>query len=556
MSRYRLTGLGRGIFAVSTFLVVIILTFSIGDWPNLYRFAAGTSGGRAAFRAPLRLNDDVMVSLRAGYMLRETGTPSMNRTDVAQPSTSYAAPYLYSWLLHFFSRESAIYVYALLGLLSVALTMCLIVLYSASGIRGVILVAALCLTTTHLLYSLGGWDHLFQGLFLTAATCLSLSKRVRPQRALVIALLLVLGTTFRPDGGLLALGILASLWFATPRWRVLLSGLIPYVAIMGLVLAVNDYQFGHLTPTPARLKIGGAPSLGYKLHYILANGVLSYSALTLFTGLLLLLLAYRIPATHRRVIPIVIACVVTVGFALYNSDYFAGARMVWSSTCVLAVAFGVLAPRLAYLEVQEAKSSWSQAAPLVRMILAAYVVVIAVGLTAGAVQRRIQEATITSGLVKTSATAQQYVIARWIKANLQPKDGPIGFFYLGVSYDLPSFEVADFLGKADEAIATLKAKQGPPGHNKWDLDRTLTKWKPQAIVPPGPVDPNLPETRENSHRHAPDLLLNQKIAGDFQYCYVPASDPGVVDQWGFFVRDDIAARYSGELRCSQALSDK
>ncbi len=556
MSGYFSSGRSRGVPALATFVVVLLLTLSMGDWPNLYRFAASGSGARADIHAPLRLDDDVMVSLRAGSMLRETGKPSMNRSDVAQPSTSYAAPYLYSGLLHFFSRESAIDVYALLGLLSVALTMCLIVLCSASVIRGVMLVAALCLTTTHLLYGLGGWDHLFQGLFLTAAACLSLSKGVRPQRAVVIALLLVLGTVFRPDGGLLALGILASLWVETRRWRVLFAGVIPYAAVMGLVLAVNYHQFGHLTPTPARLKIGGAPSLGYMLHYIGANGVLSYSALTLFAVLLLLVLAYRIPAMHRQTIPIVVACVVTVSFALYNSDYFAGARMVWTSTCVLAAVFGMLAPRLDYVEVHGAKSAWLQAPPVVRPILVAFVVVVAVGVTAGAVRRRIQEATITSQRVETSAVAQQYVIARWIDANLQPKDGPIGFFYLGVSYEVPSFEAADFLGKADEAIATLKAKQGPPGHNKWDLDRTLTKWKPQAIVPPGPVDPNLAETRENSHRHAPDLLLNQQIATDFQYCYVPASEFGVVDRWGFFVRDDIAAQHAGQLRCSRSVGER
>ncbi len=285
-----------------------------------------------------------MISLRAGYILEETGKPSLNRSDLAQPSTSYATPYLFSWLLHCVGKDLAIYLYALLGLACVALTMCCLVQYSVSRVRGMILVAALCLTTTHLLYSLGGWDHLFQGLFLTAATCLSLTNHDRPKRALLIALLLALGTLFRPDGVLLALGILASLWFSTHRWRVFLSGLLPYLIIMGVALAINYHQFGHLTPTPARLKIGGAPSLGYILHYIFANGILSYSALTLFVGLLVLSFGSRLFTSHRQTIPIVFACVLTVGFALYNSDYFAGARMVWSSTCVLAATLACLAP--------------------------------------------------------------------------------------------------------------------------------------------------------------------------------------------------------------------
>ena len=547
----------KTLLALSTFLIVILFTFSTADWPTLYRFAVGQSsaGHRAALHIPLRLDDDVMISLRAGYILEETGKPSLNRSDLAQPSTSYATPYLFSWLLRCVGKDLAIYLYALLGLVCVALTMCCLVHYSESRVRGMILVAALCLTTTHLLYSLGGWDHLFQGLFLTAATCLSLTNPDRPKRALLIALLLALGTLFRPDGVLLALGILASLWFSTHRSRVFLSGLLPYLIIMGVALAINYHQFGHLTPTPARLKIGGAPSLGYILHYIFANGILSYSALTLFVILLVLSFGSRLFTSHRQTIPIVFACVLTVGFALYNSDYFAGARMVWSSACVLAATLACLAPLnfpgLEESQVRNATSYW-RSQPAMRLLLVIYVLLVASGVTVTAIRQKIQKATISPQQLETSAVAQQYVIAHWINTNLHPQDGSLGFFYLGVSYDLPSFEIADFLGKGDEAIATLKAKQGPPGHNKWDLDRTLTKWKPQAIVPPGPIDPNLPDTRENSYRHAPNLLLNSRIVNGFQYCYVPALEFGVVDKWGFFLRNDIAVQHTNQLRCSHA----
>jgi hypothetical protein len=166
------------------------------------------------------------------------------------------------------------------------------------------------------------------------------------------------------------------------------------------------------------------------------------------------------------------------------------------------------------------------------------------------ITQRAKNAVISRNLVYTSPTAQQYVIAKWIDENLRPSDGSIGFFFLGVSYDLPRFEIADVLGKADESIATSNVKWGPPGHNKWDIDKTLAKWKPQAIVPAGPSDPTLPETRENSRRHAPDLLLNDRISKEFTYCYVPDSVAGVSDKWGFFLRKDIAALHLDQLRCS------
>lgn len=46
-------------------------------------------------RTPVHLDDDVMIDLRAGYMIEQLGYPGYNRSDKAQPSTSYIAPYVY-----------------------------------------------------------------------------------------------------------------------------------------------------------------------------------------------------------------------------------------------------------------------------------------------------------------------------------------------------------------------------------------------------------------------------------------------------------------------------
>ena len=118
-----------------------------------------------------------------------------------------------------------------------------------------------------------------------------------------------------------------------------------------------------------------------------------------------------------------------------------------------------------------------------------------------------------------------------------------------MSYDLPRFEIADFNGVADESIATRKAGNGMPGHNKWNVSTTLDKWNPQAIVPGGPIDPTRPETRANSLTHAPYLLSNSKITGEYAYCYVPDSDVSMQDKWGFYLRKDIATRHLDQLRC-------
>jgi len=88
---------------------------------------------------------------------------------------------------------------------------------------------------------------------------------------------------------------------------------------------------------------------------------------------------------------------------------------------------------------------------------------------------KVRSAAVSKASLYTSPTAQQFVISKWIEKNLDPKDGAIGFYYLGVSYHLPTFEIADFLGKADEVIAISSVKWGPPGHNKWDTEKTLGK---------------------------------------------------------------------------------
>ena len=506
-----------------------------------------------------------MISLRSSYILRERGIPAFNRTDVAQPSTSYIAPYLFAGLLKFLRPNVAIAFYALLGLFSVAGTAAIIVWYSRSTTNALLLVLLLLATSTNLTFALNGWDHLFQGLVLACATALSLSSGMTSRRMFAVSIFLVLGTLFRPDGLIISLGILAVLALSASRARqFILFGAAPYLLLVGTALALNLHQFGHLTPTTARLKFGGAPSLGYILKYLIANGVLSYSALTLMVMLTVFYFAFSRTMPRAKGLIIVGCCLVTAAIAMYNSDYLSGARMFWSPVCVLAALIAASSPALfptskhwlkelldiapTYRRQPSAPRSPYAAAGL-RAFLA-FMAIVVLGSVASLIAQRHKDAVISQNSFYESTTAQQFFISQWIAKNLSPADGSIGFFVLGVSYDLPRFEIADFNGLADESIATLKARPGGmPGHNKWDVSKTVAKWNPQAIVPGGPIDPTRPETRANSLTHAPYLLSNSKIVGDYAYCYVPGSDAGMPDKWGFYVRKDIAARHLDQLRC-------
>ena len=553
--------------AVLTFAFACIFTVACATWPDIYGFARASQGGtpRRLLTAPVRLSDDVMISLRSSYILRERGIPAFNRIDVAQPSTSYIAPYLFACLLKLLRPNVAIVFYALLGLFSVAGTAAIIVWYSRSTTNALLLVLLLLSTSTNLTFALNGWDHLFQGFCLAFATALSLNPGMTSSRMFAVSFLLVLGTLFRPDGLILSLGILAVLCLSSSRARqFILFGAAPYILLTGAALALNLHQFGHLTPTTARLKLGAAPSAGYILKYIVANGILSYSALTLLVMLTVFYFAFSRTMPRAKGLTVISCCLVTAAIALYNSDYLSGARMIWTPVCVVAALIALSSPAL-FSSSKHRRKELLDIAPIYRRqpsaspspyatagfrAFLAFMAVVVMGSLASLIAQRHKSAVLSERSFYESPTAQQFFIAQWIASNLAPTDGSIGFFHLGVSYDLPQFEIADFNGVADESIATLKARTGGmPGHNKWNVSTTLDKWNPQAIVPGGPIDPTRPETRANSLTHAPYLLSNSKITGGYAYCYVPDSDAGMPDKWGFYLRKDVATRHLDQLRC-------
>lgn len=552
--------------AVLTFAFTCIFTVACATWPDIYGFTRTFQPGtpRHHLTSPVRLYDDVMIGFRTSYILRERGIPAFNRIDVAQPTTSYIAPYLFACLLKLLRPNFAIIFYALLGLFCVAGTMAIVVWYSRSTTNALLLVLLLLSTSTNLKFALNGWDHLFQGFFLAFAIALSLKPGMTSRRMFAVSFLLVLGTLYRPDGLIIALGIFAVVFLSSSSVRqFVLFGAAPYILLTGAALALNFHQFGHLTPTSARLKLGAAPSLGYILKYIVENGILSYSALTLLVMLAVFYFVFSRTMPRAKGLIVIGCCVVTAAIALYNSDYLSGARMIWSPVCVLAVLIAVSSPAL-FPSSKHRLKELMEIAPIYRRqpsaspspfamagsrAFLAFMAVVVISSLASLIVQRHKSAVISQNSFYESNTAQQYFIAQWIARNLSPSDGSIGFFFLGVSYDLPRFEIADFNGVADESLARRKAGNGMPGHNKWDVNTTLDKWNPQAIVPGGPIDPARPETRLNSLTHAPYLLSNSRITGGYAYCYVPDSDAGIRDEWGFYLRKDIAARHLDQLRC-------
>lgn len=338
----------------------------------------------------------------------------------------------------------------------------------------------------------------------------------------------------------------------------MLCGLV-FVGLIGAAMVVNWLQFGQLTPTTARLKIGASPSLHYSLNYLYVNGWRRFSAITL-CGVLTLVLLWRVQRLPGAVRTILAACLATLGLTTLNSDVFSGARMFWMPACVLsALVLSTANARPGGAPI----AAGTTIAPGARRdtVLAAIGLAVLVVLAWRLPAKSPHVVRVDAAHVAGSYTAPQYVLTQWIDAHLAPSDGAVGLYWLGMGYYLPRFEIADFLGKADELIARQPVKWGPPGHNKWDTDATVRKWRPQVIIPtlPPPWDGDFKAyrahlaaltQRREGWGFVHDLVLSQVVAEQYRYCYIGAWR-GIEDRWGMYIRHDVAASHAAQLRCRQ-----
>jgi hypothetical protein len=502
-----------------------------------------------------------MVTVRSGEMIMQTGEPAFNSTDSAQAATSYLAPYIIVGLLAVLPFNLAVVTFGILGFASVVGTYSIIVWRARSLINGAILVAALALTVTNLEFALTGWDHLLQGFLLAAAVAVSLSPPLGNRRLVTISALAGLAVLARPDGAIIAAGVLAASFVTLGReWRRgALSLLGPFGGLIVFFLALNYLQFGFFTPTTTRLKAGAAPSVSYMWDYLYANGVVTYTAASVVVILAVVSVSLWVRIRSFPVALIIGAAVITALVAVVNSDFFPGARMFWSPAVVMATVLAVklpalfrAGPALPLDESGQIQTGWSRRAEQSVVVGTVGVAVVAAAVVG------LEGAVVSKEALGGSRTAQQFLATQWINENLDPEEGSIGVFYAGEAAHLPNFEAADFLGKADEAIAVLEPEWGPPGHNKWDIDLTLDKWRPQAILSTIDQDPLDPESdtiaaewrdREWTHGYLADLITNESIRADYRYCRVRDPSGRVESSVDVLLRVDIIPEVKSIVSC-------
>lgn len=555
-------GRTHALAALALMLGVLVLMLYEGTWPQVFMFATDpdVSALNRLFSVPVHLSDDVMITLRTGRVLLETGVPSINVQHLAQASTSYLMPYVFAPLILVLPTNVAVMAYAGLGVLAVLMTLSAIVYFAKSVVNGVVLAIALAMTSTNLEYALNGWDHLFQGAVFAAAMVLSRAPN-STRRLILIGALLAAGSLLRPDGAILALGILVVTVTGSENRRR--AALIAGGTALGLgvaMLLINLAQFGHLTPTTTRLKLGAAPDWDYIWNYARTTAFGSFTALTILIALLAFVAVFHRALDMRVVSPIVVTVILTSMIALYNSDVFVAGRMFWASAVVLAMVIGAEAPAIVHGGLAYRDLLFPPGRPLPnrsKMLGALAAVGLMAGIGAAGVVG-LRGAVVSAEAVGSTGESTQFVLAEWANEHLDSASGPIGLFYAGTSFHLPQFEVADFLGKGDEVIAVGPTHRGTVGHNKWDIDSTLTRWNPQAILPTFMVDIDSTEGLANAERwiseqwilaYNPELFLNARVQADYRRCYVRDVRGTVPYESGLLLRNDIVSAVGQAARC-------
>jgi hypothetical protein len=537
-------------------LFVLLLTLCLATYPDFaYLPASSQSGTLSSSSKHLQnlyviLDDDVMITMRVAKIFLRQGRPSFNRSDLSQPATSYALPLAAALLFKILPDNLALLASAAIGFALTVFTGFLIA-RSKDRFSAAFLFALWLLNSATLSFIFTGWEFLWQSFFVVAAWSLPVvwaeptaSKAEEIGQFVLIGVLAACAILFRIESVFLLSPLLLWLCLSRRSAASLLPGLL--CLLLCLIYAYFQYHwFGRLTPTTARLKAGQLPPLSYSLPYLWSICKIGGSA----TFIPLLLASYfagkpGAPSAQRPALFALAGIAAAFAFSFAFSDVYAAGRMFMAT-----LALALLVASRTDIELGLLPKSGR---PRLRQIAALLMLLgLSLALVSQAKERILGMIVRPYSAENPSHTIQQLMLANYLKTKLSPQDGAIGLFYAGtISFYMMDYEIADFLGKADEAIATTKQKWGPPGHNKWDTEISLKKWNP-AVVP-------FPESIAAVPRaQLLEDVKNQQYYSFFEDYAVALPDHGYVFckpfpqlDFGIFVRKDLLPRFND---CSRPL---
>ena len=193
--------------------LLLIISINISSFPRIFYFDKPVKSNNkidSLIRTPIHLDDDPMITLRAGKGVLDYGYPSINKVQKAQPSTSYLLPYLSALLQSIFSSNLSVWIFGIIIFTFGTLSIMLIPITSKNLLFSTLLSLCFLSTNTFRLFSLNGWDHIALSLPLTIASIATLksNKYKSIYLPLLIGLLCSLAFLIRPDSLIAISGIL------------------------------------------------------------------------------------------------------------------------------------------------------------------------------------------------------------------------------------------------------------------------------------------------------------------------------------------------------------
>ncbi|HNP30013.1 MAG TPA: hypothetical protein PKK23_13270 [Nitrospirales bacterium] len=481
------------------------------------------------------LPDDVMVTMRVAKFFLISGYPGFNYSDVAQPATSFLLPIIGSVFFFLFPDNIALATVSLLGASFIVL-IGYVIATTAGGRVGFGLACIWFLNSTTLRYMFSGWEILWQSFFVLLAWALAWNLQANNNEGFykygLIAVISALAVLVRVDAVFLVLPLFLWLFLATRKKYALLSASV-FVSLLLIYLYFQFIWFGLLTPTTARLKGEHLPGLDYSLSYLFKTFKAGSS--TAFIALLVPFLFLRpFLAAKNPTFWAGTAILASSAYAFIVSDVFASGRMFLSS---LALLLYVVAKNQ-----HEIRLSCDRKLLVFISALAMFFLSLSLGMPA--VEKLSNLITRPmSPPVPIGAIPEQVVLSQYIRSTFSKSDGPIGLFYLGtISFYMMDYEITDFLGKADESIARIQPKWGPPGHNKWDTQISLAKWNPAVIPFPSSLALQPLSVRKEALTKKANYAFWQDYSIELEKQGYVFCKPYINLDFGLYVRSDLTKK--------------
>lgn len=480
--------------------------------------------------------DDSMITLRvAGNFARGNG-PFFNVGEHTAANTSLLWPLILSLRFHHgISLSDAVLSLSHFSSFLCFLIFACVALSAESNTAAYITLLLLAISPCFLEYGPSIWEHIPQSLLVTLAFCIYLGKIdcLKAWREEGALLLLSLAFLVRPDAlPLVAIFLVVNLVKLSRQrcWACAVSiGLC--LLLVGFYFALHYHFYGSFVPNTYYLKVAlGFASMNTGLHYVKTS---AFQSIVPFFIAYLAVFSFRGKRLMFSPQVVVTACffLQVLYIVVVGGDVFLFGRFFILLAPITCLLFCESLTHLAsrdYFEI-------STAAVILCLAMLAF----------SQFRESIADVQVATGrevVIREDAQSAQAAMADFLEKNFSPEDGQIGLCWLGtLSYYMPQYKFADFLGKADSHIAHEPPQWGLVGHNKWDIEYSLVAHHISAI----PIEPS-----EADYQSAVQVMRSKRLFAFWaaivtdpytraHYTYFSPTELKIPSTWGLLVRNDL-----------------